>query len=66
MSDYYQIVRRYFKKPGRKRVIIERVSLSQAQAWCSDPETSSSTCTQAKGRAVTRRNGPWFDSYERM
>jgi hypothetical protein len=63
MSDTYKIVRRYFNKPGQGRTIDSGLTLEEAQAHCSDPETSSRTCTTAQAKAITRRNGPWFDSY---
>ena len=59
----FNIVRFYFK--GGKKVVKRGVNLVEARAHCNDPETSSSTCTTAKARAVTRRNGPWFDGYEK-
>jgi hypothetical protein len=59
----YRIVRCYRDKP--KRIMERGVTLAEAQAHCSDPETSSSTCTKPAAKAVTRRNGPWFDAYER-
>ena len=59
----YTIVRNYFSKSGRGRVIIRGLTLEEAQAHCSNPETSSKTATSAKARAITRRNGAWFDSY---
>jgi hypothetical protein len=58
----YNIVRLYFK--GGKRLIQARVTLAEAQAHCSDPETSSATCTHAAGRRRTRIMGLWFDAYE--
>lgn len=58
----YRIVRHY-QNSYRKRTIATRLSLDEAQAHCSDPETSSSTCTSAAARRITRRNGPWFDGY---
>ena len=60
----YCIVRNYFNRPGRGRVIARGLTLTEAQAHCADPETSSSTATGAKAHAITRRVGPWFDSYE--
>lgn len=60
----YNIVRFYRDANRRRRIIQERVTLDEAQAHCCDPETSSSTCTSAAGRARTRRLGPWFDGYE--
>jgi hypothetical protein len=43
----YNIVRFRFK--GRKQIIRTGMTLEQAQAWCSDPNT--------KGQG-------WFDGYE--
>jgi len=48
----------------RRRTITRGVTLEQAQRHCQDPQTSSSTCTNASGKARTRRLGPWFDGYE--
>jgi hypothetical protein len=59
----YKIVRFYFDAGIRKRVIERGLSLEQAQAHCSDPETSSKTCTSKVGRERTRRVGDWFDGY---
>ena len=60
----YKIVRHYFKG-SRSRVIARGMTLEEAQAYCSDPETSSSTCTSAKRVAYTRKVGPWFDGYDK-
>jgi hypothetical protein len=57
----YKIVRHYFK--GGRRVIERGLTLEEAKAHCNDPETSSSTCTTSRAKAITRRNGPWFDGY---
>jgi len=62
----YKIVRFYFNDRGtsrQRRVIEQGLTLEQAQAHCQDPETSSSTCTKAAGKARTRQRGPWFDGY---
>lgn len=60
---HYNIVR-FFRDSGRRRVVMSRVTLAVAQLHCSNPETSSSTCTNAKGKRRTREHGPWFDGYE--
>jgi hypothetical protein len=38
--------------------------LEEAQAWCRDPETSSTTATSAEALELTERVGAWFDGYE--
>ena len=60
----YKIVRLYFNDDKRSRTIKKGLTLEQAQAHCANPETSSSTCTSAKSRRITQRNGRWFDSYD--
>ena len=60
----YRIVRFYRDAGIRRRVIVNRCTLAEAQRHCSDPETSSSTATSSAARARTRRVGPWFDGYE--
>uniref|UniRef100_A0A6M3JNU5 Uncharacterized protein n=1 Tax=viral metagenome TaxID=1070528 RepID=A0A6M3JNU5_9ZZZZ len=57
----YEIVRVFLT--GRKRVVARGLTLEQAQKHCQDPQTSSYTCTSARGRRRTREQGPWFDTY---
>lgn len=57
----WRIVRNYFR--AGRRIIARGLTLAEAQAHCSNPETSSSTCTGSKARQRTRRLGAWFDSY---
>jgi hypothetical protein len=61
--NYYKVQRLYFRDARMKRTIKTGLTLEQAQAHCSDPETSSSTCTKAANRRRTAERGPWFDSY---
>jgi hypothetical protein len=63
-NAHYNIVRFYEKAGIRRRVIRERVTLEEAQRHCSDPDTSSTTCTTKSGKDRTRRIGRWFDGYE--
>jgi len=63
MADTYRIVRFYFRN-GR-RTLMRHLTLEQAQAHCSDPDTSSSTATSARAIRRTRQLGPWFDGYEK-
>lgn len=57
----YKIVRHYFKN-GR-RTIKTGLTLAEAQAPCSDPESSSTTCRKPHNRRRTAHYGPWFDGY---
>jgi hypothetical protein len=58
----YKIQRLYFNGHLR-RTIRTRLTLEEAQAYCRDPETSSSTCTEAANLRRTAERGPWFDCY---
>lgn len=62
----YRIVRFYFDSDGgaRRRVIARGLTPEEAQEHCTDPETSSATCTTKVGRRRTKRVGRWFDGYE--
>lgn len=58
----YKIVRKFFN--GQDDEVIETgLTLRQAQAHCSDPETSSKTAKRASSVAITSKMGPWFDAY---
>ncbi len=59
----YKIVRFYFSKPNR--VMRRGLTLEEAQDHCKSSETSSQTCTSPKNKALTKRNGLWFDGYEK-
>lgn len=62
----YKIVRFYQNNLNiGKRTIQTGLTLEEAQKHCNDPETSSTTCTKAKNRRITQRNGPWFDGYDK-
>ncbi len=60
----YRIVRFYQTGGTRRRILKRGLTLEQAQAHCSDPETSSSTCKETKNLRRTVRVGHWFDGYE--
>ncbi len=63
--DRYKVVRMFFDYENhRRRTIKSGLTLEQAQAHCSNPETSSRTAKSAKARRYTRLHGPWFDGYE--
>jgi len=59
----FKIVRNFFE--GYPDKIIKRgLTEEEAQAWCRDPETSSSTCKSKKALAIFAKYGEWFDGYE--
>lgn len=62
--ETYKIKRLYFDESKPARTIKRGLTLEQAQAHCSDPETSSSTATKAAAKRRTEQHGPWFDAYE--
>lgn len=65
MSDTYRIVR--FFKSGRRpqrRGLPRGLTLEEAQAHCSDLNTSSSTAWKSSALRRTRLYGAWFDGYE--
>jgi hypothetical protein len=65
MADTYKIVRFYRDNDDLNKSVVARgLTLEQAQDHCNDPETSSTTCTSAKGMARTAAHGAWFDGYE--
>lgn len=59
----YKVIRFYFRDSDKRVTVKRGLTLKQAQDHCHDPETSSSTCTKAEGRARTKRFGPWFEGY---
>lgn len=59
----YKIVR-MFRGDHPSKTVRRGLTLEEAQEHCREPSTSSSTCTDAKGLALTRKFGPWFDGYE--
>jgi len=64
MPETYRIVRIYRDHSTPSRTIRRGLTLEEAQAHCSNPETSSSTCTTAEGKRRTARLGPWFEGYD--
>lgn len=58
----YKIVRQFYENYPNK-TIKRGLTLEQAQAHCSCPETSSRTCKKARNIKRTEDYGMWFDSY---
>ena len=61
----YKIVRIYRDRDTRT-TIAKGLTLEQAQAHCSDINTSSSTAYTTSALKRTKRYGPWFDFYSAM
>ncbi len=59
----YRVIRFYKDAYPNKRTICLGLTLDEARAHCSDPETSSSTAKGSTARRRTRRMGEWFDGY---
>lgn len=65
--NHYKIVRMYActgNRASSHRVIERGLTLEEARAHCSNPESSSKTATSAVARRRTASKGPWFDGYE--
>ena len=60
----YKIIRHYMRGATIRRTIKTGLTLAKARAHCRDPETSSTTCTNATGRRRTKEHGAWFDGYQ--
>lgn len=60
--SHYRIIRHYFNTCAQ-RIMRRGLTLSEAQAYCRDPETSSKTCRSYVNVKRTKRLGPWFDGY---
>jgi hypothetical protein len=53
----------YFEDNVQNRTIKTGLTKEEAMAHCSDPETSSSTCTRWIGKDRTKKRGAWFDAW---
>ena len=55
---------RYFFEGYPDKIIKRGLTLEEAQAWCKDPETSSSTAKGKAAHKISQKYGEWFDGYE--
>lgn len=58
----YKIVR-LFALSDKRLTLLTGLTLTEAQKYCADPETSSTTATRPTMVQLTREAGPWFDAY---
>lgn len=63
MTEKYKIIRFYSEAYPNRRTIKTGLTLEGAKEHCSNPETSSRTCTGYKARMRTERMGQWFDGF---
>ena len=63
MSDVYKIVRFYANPYKPNRTVKVGLTLEEAQEYCKDPETSSTTCKKPENKARTNLYGGWFCGY---
>jgi hypothetical protein len=59
----YHVRLMYRDCPWRNENLQSGMTLEEAQSYCSDPETSSETCTSSAGKRRTEKHGPWFVGY---
>ncbi len=59
----YRIIRLHKDRPDRTE-LFRGLTLEEAQTWCRNPETSSSTCEGKTAKLYTEIHGAWFDAYE--
>lgn len=58
-------IRRFHFRDSEPTVTLKRgLTLEEAQEHCSDPETSSSTCTRSDAVMYFEEHGPFFDGYD--
>ena len=62
-GEHYEVVRMFFEEHDPV-VVAKLMTLAEAQEWCRDPETSSSTATSAEAVARTAELGAWFEGYQ--
>jgi hypothetical protein len=59
----YKILRFFEDTNKTTKLIRSGLSLEEAQQYCDDAETSSTTCTDPAKKEYTKRHGRWFDGY---
>lgn len=57
-------IRRFYADPDKDyEVILDGLTLEEAQEHCKSPETSSTTTKTREGLYRTRKFGAWFDGF---
>jgi len=60
----FQIIRFFQDKP--QAIIKTGLTREEAINHCNDIETSSETCTEPQGLAMTNKWGNWFDGFQEV
>lgn len=63
-TDTFRVIRMYFSDDFATEVVLTGLTQAQAQAYCQDPQTSSSTCTSPEAVERTALRGAWFCGWE--
>lgn len=64
-EDTYKVVRFYQRSGVESEIIMTGISLERAQEYCSNRETSSSSCVENEQCDRTEIYGSWFEGYEK-
>ena len=59
----YKVIRYFENANVPNETIKTGLSLREAKLHCNEPESSSSTCTNAENRRRTVEKGSWFDGF---
>lgn len=62
-EQLYQVIR-FYSDDRKSKVQKSNLTLKQAQEWCNDPETSSSTVSERRYRYG--QGVEWFDGYNKQ
>jgi hypothetical protein len=63
-AETYKVVRFYQDPDIDRETLATGLTLTEAQEWCENPETSSTTAKDLAGTLLTKHFGPWFEGYE--
>lgn len=64
MTETYKVVRMYQADNCATETVKTGLTRAEAKEYCSDPETSSSTCSTPEAERRTRLCGPWFCGFD--
>jgi hypothetical protein len=59
----YKIIRFFKNSKVRNEIVETGLTLEDAKEWCMSDESSSTSCSDAKGYPL-RTKGAWFEGYD--